>query len=78
MKASTRLPAARMRSATPSPYLTGITPWRQPAVVPVAGQADHRRPGSPANCTASEPTPPAAPDTTTVSPGVKFTARTAA
>ena len=30
-----------------------------------------------ASCTASEPTPPAAPDTTTVSPGRSATARTA-
>jgi hypothetical protein len=31
-----------------------------------------------ANCTAIEPTPPAAPETTTVSPGLRPTRRTAA
>src|ERR1700757_4740995 len=76
MKASTLLGAtALIRSATPSPYATGITPWlfshwwllslaRPMTVAPV------RR----ASWTASEPTPPAAPEMTTVSPSLGGTA----
>ena len=50
----------------------------EPLVIRVAGQADHVGPGIPANCTAMEPTPPAAPETTTVSPALRATLRTAA
>src|SRR5437667_5672892 len=79
MKASTPPGAAALiRSATPSPYATGITPWlfshswlfslaRPMTVAPV------RR----ASWTASEPTPPAAPEMTTVSPSLGWTAWTA-
>src|SRR5712664_3535694 len=79
MKASTPLGAAALiRSATPSPYATGTTPWlfshswllspaRPMTVAPV------RR----ASWTASEPTPPAAPEMTTVSPSLGWTACTA-
>src|SRR6476646_4878459 len=78
MKASTPPGAAALiRSATPSPYATGITPWlfshswlfslaRPMTVAPV------RR----ASWTASEPTPPAAPEMTTVSPSLSWTAWT--
>ena len=68
-----------MRSATPSPYVTGITPWldshswcgslARPITV---------APAFLASCTAIVPTPPAAPETTTVSPWPTETARTIA
>src|ERR1700734_2539853 len=68
-----------MRSATPSPYVTGITPWLDshswccsPAR-PITAV-----PAFLARCTAIVPTPPAAPETTTVSPWPTETARTIA
>src|SRR5580700_1005202 len=79
MKASTPPGAAALiRSATPSPYATGITPWlfshswllslaRPMTVAPVRC----------ASWTPSEPTPPAAPEMTTVSPSLGWTACTA-
>src|SRR5689334_4715688 len=80
MKASTRPPeAARTRSATPSPYSTGTTPWPRNqswfrSLASPITVAPRRR----ASWTASEPTPPAAPETTTVSPGRGSTANTVA
>src|SRR5690349_10607134 len=80
MNASTRPAAAdRIRSVTPAPCATGITPcpashsWlSRPATPITVAPADF------ASWTAIEPTPPAAADTTTVSPGDSETARTAA
>ena len=68
-----------MRSAAPSPYATGMTPrslsqaWLRSPASPIT-VAPRRR----ASCTASDPTPPAAPETTTVSPGAGSTAKTVA
>src|SRR3954454_10799846 len=80
MNASTVPPeACRIRSAAPSPYSTGTTPrsfsqaWFRSLASPIT-VAPRRR----ASCTASDPTPPAAPDTTTVSAGPGSTANTVA
>src|SRR5512135_356332 len=79
MNAST-LPAAWLiRPAAPSPYGTGITPcpashaWFAGLASPITVAPALR-----ASWTAIEPTPPAAPDTTTTSPLAGATARTAA
>ena len=80
MKASTPSgAAARIRSTRPSPCATGTTPcarshsWLAADAIPTT-VAPVRR----ASCTVSTPTPPAAAETTTVSPGWGSTARTAA
>src|SRR3954471_13996323 len=80
MNASTVPPqACRIRSATPSPYATGTTPrsfsqaWFGSLASPMT-VAPRRR----TSCTARDPTPPAAPDTTTVSAGPGSTANTVA
>src|SRR5579875_3864845 len=79
MNASTSGAAARIRPATPSPYATGITPWAlsQPWLASPARPITVA-PARLASCTVIEPTPPAAPETTSVSPGRSATARTAA
>ena len=79
MKASTVGATARIRSTRPSPCATGTTPcarshsWLASDAIPTT-VAPVRR----ASCTVSTPTPPAAAETTTVSPGWGSTARTAA
>src|SRR5580692_7813593 len=79
MKASTPPGAAALiRSATPSPYATGITPWLlSHAWLPSLASPMTVAPVRRASWTASEPTPPAAPETTTVSPSLGWTACTA-
>src|SRR5918996_3692627 len=77
MNAST--PAVRSRSAKPSPYATGFTPcaasqsWLAGPAMPITSA-----PVRLASWTTIDPTPPAAPDTATVSPGFGDTARTEA
>src|SRR5215468_4308025 len=80
MNASTCPPDTwRIRSPTPGPYATGTTPrsanqwWFRLLASPIT-VAPRRR----ASCTASDPTPPAAPEMTTVSPGPGSTANTVA
>src|SRR6185437_12904964 len=79
MKAFTPPGAADLiRSVTPSPYATGITPWLfshswLPSLARPMTVAPVRR----ASWTASEPTPPAAPEMTMVSPSFGWTACTA-
>jgi len=71
--------ASRMRPATPSPYSTGMTPWLDSHWW-LAGLASPMTVAEVrlASWLTIEPTPPAAPDTTTVSPGVSDAARTPA
>src|SRR6185312_3373484 len=80
MNASTFPPeACRIGSAMPFPYSTGTTPravsqaWFGLLASPIT-VAPRRR----ASCTASDPTPPAAPEMTTVSAGPGSTANTVA
>src|SRR2546429_8221863 len=80
MNASTLPPqACRIRSATPCPYSTGTTPravnqaWFGSLASPITVAPPRR-----ASCTVSDPTPPAAPEMTTVSAGPGSTANTVA
>ncbi len=62
--------AARTRSARPSPYVTGIAPSsRRYAWLPSLAVPTTVIPRARANCSSSVPTPPAAPCTSSVSPG---------
>ncbi len=63
----------------PSPWAMGMTPcWRSQAWFASLARPMTRAPVRAASCTASEPTPPAAAETATVSPFWSATARTAA
>src|SRR6202012_194353 len=67
------------RCASPSPYSTGSTPWaRSHSALPDDAIPNTRTSRSVNSCTTRLPTPPAAAETATVSPGCGATARTAA